>query len=280
MKNFSLNNKIIKKVLSPYDHYCVGALRKEHYLTALIMGISAIEKKSKSEVLNSILAFDHAEVEETYIGQINMITVSSFVGPNGLIWGYDIAKEGKFKPSQILSKDNLEKLRKMGIKIINGENLRYASKLLFGTNKEKHFPFFPGSLVPCAVKLEFIEGPSLSYSAVGISIPENRNNSACIIVEDVGTLNENSRKGRERIILDIIEGLVQINKTHKIKIKEIICDLIIKKINSKELGCALVVIPYFLLARKALNKNIYELEKWTVLAQKYFLSNKHFYESN
>jgi hypothetical protein len=51
MKNFSLNNKIIKKVLSPYDHYCVGALRKEHYLTALIMGISAIEKNQNLKFL-------------------------------------------------------------------------------------------------------------------------------------------------------------------------------------------------------------------------------------
>ena len=44
-----------------------------------------------NEKLLRIAAFNTAEVNGTYIGQINMINVSSFSGPLGAIWGYDLA---------------------------------------------------------------------------------------------------------------------------------------------------------------------------------------------
>ena len=42
-------------------------------------------------VLEGIVSYDRAEKNDAYIGQINMVTASSFCGLNGAIWGYDLA---------------------------------------------------------------------------------------------------------------------------------------------------------------------------------------------
>jgi len=76
----------------------VGYLGQGGYLTALIMGFGSFPKTFShkgSEVLDSVLAYDRAEVEDIYLGQINMSLVSSFSGPEGLIWGYDCARKAE-----------------------------------------------------------------------------------------------------------------------------------------------------------------------------------------
>jgi histidine decarboxylase len=143
--------KIIKSALSPYEHYCIGYPQKGGYFTALIMGIGVTKKvfaHPGSFVLDSIIAFDKAEIEQAYLGQINMEIVSSFCGPEGLIWGYDVAREESFKQLKFLDKKDLKNFKK--IKILNGENLRKAAIELFGTKNNLHFPFLPGTHVPCA----------------------------------------------------------------------------------------------------------------------------------
>lgn len=46
----------------------------------------------EDEVLAGIVSYDRAESNGAYIGQINMITVSSFSGPNAAVWGYDLVE--------------------------------------------------------------------------------------------------------------------------------------------------------------------------------------------
>ena len=87
--------KILESSLSPYDLYCLGYPQQNGYITAPVLSIGVAKETFShvgSKVLDSIIAYDRAETQETYICQINMIIVSSFVGPQGLIWGYDLAK--------------------------------------------------------------------------------------------------------------------------------------------------------------------------------------------
>ena len=42
-------------------------------------------------LLDDIVAYDRAEANDAYIGQINMETASSFCGIAGQVWGYDLA---------------------------------------------------------------------------------------------------------------------------------------------------------------------------------------------
>lgn len=277
MKTSFLKDKIIQSSLSPYDNYCVGFSGKGGYITALILAIDSFRKRFSrpgSKILDSIMAYDRAEVTDTYIGQINMEIVSSFIGSQGLIWGYDLAKEEKLKIPSMLNKNILKKFR--GIEIKNGENLRRAGKMLFGGRDKRHFPLLPGTHVPCAGKFHFEEGPVYLYAAASIGVPENREKSACILMEDVGKLKKVTPQVKQRILLNGIQSVLEIGKNHKINYREIFVDLVIKKINSNEMGCALIAIPYFHLAKKALHKNLAQqtLTEWERGAKSYFLSNQ------
>jgi len=279
MKIAFSKNQIINSAISPFEQYCVGYPGKGNYLTSLVMGIGNFPQTFShpgSKLLDSIVAYDRAEISDTYIGQVNMSIVSSFCGPQGLIWGYDIAQEEGYPLPSFLFPDKIKEFE--GIKIRNGKNLRKASKALFGGNGQFHFPLLPGTHVPCAGRFYYKTGPTYLYAANAIGIPKNRNKSACLLMEDVGEIinkNESIESVKEKIIINIIRSVLEIGKNQKINYEEIFFDLISKDIKSNTIGCALVSMPYFLLAKKALTKNLttQTLTDWTKEAQNNFLIN-------
>ena len=276
MKTFFSKNKILQAAISPYDNYCVGFSGKGSYLTALVISIGITKKKFiylGSEMFDSILAYDVAEVDNTYLGQINMEIVSSFCGPEGLIWGYDIAKEESSEIPPFLNKKDIKKFKR--IRIRDGDNLRKAAHILFGTRQIKHFPLLPGTIVPCAGRFHIKKGPIFLYAALAIGIPENRENHACVLMEDVGDLKRVNPTTRQKVLTDAALSVLEIGKNHNIKYKEIFVDFLVKKVQSDEIGCALIAMPYFHLAKKAFDNNLINqtLEKWVGRKQKYFLDN-------
>jgi len=268
-------SKILRSALSDFDYYCTGYCGKGNYVNALVMTISSHKKKFShfgSTLLDSIIAFDKAETTEAYIGQINMQIVSSFCGPQGIIWGHDVAKEDERISSLC---ENLRYEFK-GIQIGNGENLREAAKMLLGTKNNRHFPFLPGTIVPCAGRFHFAEGPTYMYASVAIGIPNNREKEACLLMENSGQLKETNIDTRQEIMSDTIQSVLEVGRNHGIAYKEIFVDFIQKRLRSNEMGCALVAMPYFLLAKKAFNINLQEqtLRKWVKSSEKYFLSDR------
>jgi histidine decarboxylase len=277
MKDF-FSKEHINSIVGPFNQYCVGYPGQGNYLTALTMGIGSFKKNFShpgSKRLDSIIAYDRAEISDAYIGQINMIMVSSFCGPQGLIWGYDVVKEESETLPSFLSP---EEIREFGqIKIRNGKNLRKAAKALFGSNEKRHFPFLPGTHVPCAGKFQYKEGPTCLYGAIAIGIPENRNNSACLLMEDVGEItikDKNIDDIKKKISFNVISSVLEIGKCQKINYKEIFVDLISKEIYDNEIGCVLVTMPYFLLAKKAFNDNLAKqnLSEWVLNTKQFFLN--------
>jgi len=271
--------EILKLALSSHDDYCVGYPGQGNYTIGLVMGVGSFEKTfshSGSATLDKIVAYDRAEVSGAYIGQINMSMVSSFCGPQGLIWGYDLAKKDDIQLPAFLPtfKENEKKLA--GIKLRNGENWRKATAALFGTKERKNFPFLPGSHVPCAGRYCIKSGPTILYGAIAIGIPENRNRSACLLMEDIGEITVSEgviTPIKQKLMMNAVKSIIEIGKNQSIKYQEIFVDFISKKVKSNEIGCVLVAMPYFLLAKKAFNKNIIEqnLEEWIKESQPHFL---------
>ena len=275
-------NQIIQNSIGPYTSYCVGHPGQGGYFITLSLSIGIFPKTFSyygSQVLDMILAYDKAETEEAFLGQINMSIVSSFVGPEGLIWGYDVAKEETVVPPGLsfLNTESLESMK--GIVIKNGENLRKAAKLLFGTKERLHFPFLPGSHVPTAGRFRIEEGPIYLYSAAAIGIPKERNRAACLLMEDVGKFEEYSHleEIKHKVMKSDIESILEVGKNQNVEYKEIFIDFIHKKIEIGEIGCAWVFMPYFRLARGAVTKNLttQTINEWGEESQKYFLENQN-----
>ncbi len=278
MKTSFSRENILKGALSQYDHYCQGYPGRGKYLSSLVMGAGIFKKTfshAGSDILDSIIAYDRAEIDNAYIGQISMGFVSSFCGPEGLIWGYDLAEKKDLSPPQF--KKIPAELN--GITLKNGENLRQASLALFGTNKDRHFPFLPGSHVPCAGRTYTKEGPAVLYGNTAIGIAEDREKNACLIMEDIGSISsaEEIDSFREKLMLDAAKSVVAVGRNQQIKYKEIFVNCIIKKVGPDEIGCMLTVMPYFLLARKAFNENLIgqKLEDWAKHSFNYFLCNQN-----
>lgn len=249
---------------SPYDNFCDGygnpySVGKSYILT-LVVEVAKVKKKlthDGSSILDEIIAFDKAEVANTNLGQINMINVSSFCGPNGLIWGYDLAKE------------DLKYLYKLeGLPIYSAHSLIKATRFLFGTIEKPNFPILPGSHVPCAGRSIELEGKNseILYSAVGIGIPKERKN-ACVLMEDVG-LSKSENSLDFELIEKIAKSIKEIGKNQNYSMEKALISVRKIKLEKNEIGSALVAAPYITIARKAVPqkgfkalKNL-KLEEW------------------
>ncbi len=244
--------------MSRYKNYCDGykspAPNGNGYLVSPVLSVGKVSEKfyhPGSKILDSILAYDKAETTSAYLGQINMTTVSSFVGINGAIWGYDFVSPDDLRKKYAASWKFLKKGSKK-IPVYDLSPLQEASKEVWGTLSRKHFPFLPGSHVPCAGKYYTKEGPSEIYGAMAIGIPEKRSGSAALIMEDTGEMKgENSKDLEQKIIRNISESVLEIGKIQKINYKEIFTGFKSIKLSNEEIGCALVVMPYFYLAQNA-----------------------------
>lgn len=277
-KNMSSTKNILKGAISPYDYYCDGFKSPEssgkNYIGALVLSVGKSPRQFShegSDILDSIVAYDTAEAESAYIGQINMTIVSSFLGPQGIIFGYDIAKTD-------YKKEGIGFVGKEKIPVYSAKTLEQAAVSLFGTKDEKHFPFIPGSHVPCAGRYLIKEGPAHIYCAVAVGISENREKNAVLLMEDIGNLiGDDIEKQKDKIKRDIAESVLNIGNIQKIKYKEILVGFKDIKVGNGEFGCALVAMPYFSLAKKAIVDNDVEkivalnLKEWENACRSYFL---------
>ncbi len=271
---------IVRSSIGHDDQYCVGYTGHGGYCIALVMGIGTVKETFRqygSESLDSIVAYDCAEVDDTYIGQINMITVSSFCGPQGVIWGHDIAANRISFPLA-LSEDELSEFN--GISIESGEKLRESSRMIFGSKDKRHFPLLPGTHVPCAGKFRHYRGPSVLYAAAAIGIPQDRSRAACLLMEDVGVcpsevMEDDGLKTRKRISLNMIRSVLRVGENHGVLYKEIIVDVILREIMQGNIGCALVAAPYFHLARSSYDSDLphMSLQQWYGMKRKKFLDD-------
>ncbi|MDY6794394.1 MAG: histidine decarboxylase, pyruvoyl type [Actinomycetota bacterium] len=269
---------VIRSSIGPDDQYCVGFTGIGGYCVSPVMAIGSARENfssSGSPMLDAIMAYDSAEVEDVYIGQINMITVSSFCGPQGVIWGYDVARNEIEGPPLFVEGELWEF---NGLSIKSGEKLRESSRMLFGTRKNRHFPLLPGGHVSCASKYRSFRGPVVLYAAIAIGIPEDRSCDACLLMEDVGCCNDvlvggRDLKARKRIAVNMIRSVLGVGENQGISYREVIVDVITREIGRGEVGCALVAAPYFQLARKAYHYDLTDLslQEWYGMSRKCFL---------
>lgn len=250
--------------ISPFNEYCNGYSSEgeisKGYILGITLGIGISDSNLShkgSIVLDEINSFDLAEVDGPYIGQLNMSIVSSFCGPQGLIWGYDLASnQEKKRPYEELG---LIEAENNGIKIpiFNGDFLVEALEELFGNVNEKRYHIIPGSHVPFASKNIKVRQPSTVYSAIGIGIPKNRERNACLLMEDVGMLTEEDKSlDKKHIIENLGKSIIEIGLNQKVEYTEAIVVIRSKDVGPGQTGCALVSAPYFTIARNAIPKNL------------------------
>ncbi len=262
--DFSKGNSL-KNSISNYDFYCDGYGNNHKngngYVLGLVLSVAKVKQQFShlgSNTLDYINAFDKAEVAETNIGKINMTTVSSFCGPNGLILGYDILA------SKDLEKHRLNLRKHADLNIYSLEPLLLSTKALLGTIDKPVFPIIPGAHIPCAGKHIEAVGPVTLYAAVALGISENGHLNYTLLMEDAGLIDDSPE---EEIINNLVGSVIEVGCNQKTKYKTIFVGM--KKIHVEQgmVGCALISAPYLLLPSKAIGASSDEfiklsLESW------------------
>lgn len=250
------------------DDYCYGYGNVDtngYYVTTVKLETGKVNIKGlgKDEVLEGIVAFDRAQRNGAYTGQMNMITVSSFSGPNSAIWGYDIAEISNLHSMKLYDTEN--------IPVFSMDPLLQATQTLFGTQENRLFPPLAGAHVPCAAKCANSKDPSTGSPTSGwlwcflsLGITENRERDACLFVEDAGFFTDEFTYGKVKA-LDEQEVIKQLDKkTHQVTKSQLLCgknqsitfkEIFVSyrylKVNQDQYGTALACAPYVTLAGNA-----------------------------
>lgn len=250
-------SRIIKASISTENKYCEGVFSSRNnntYILGINFGLGKTRKKrihEETSELDKIIAFDRAEIAGANIGQINMMTVSSFCGCKGLIWGYDICKADLQPAGWNLSAPGAGD---HDISIYTIDPLKNAFIKLTGTVEKPVFPFLPGAHVPCACKALMRDTPGIIYAALGIGIPEHRDVNACLLMEDVGTIPLNVKEidvSKQQIQELLVQSLLTVGRNQGVIYKDIFVGLETLEVEEDEVGCALVAAPYFTIAGNA-----------------------------
>lgn len=261
---------LIKHALNPYTQYCQGfafpGQAGDAYIMTPLLGVGKDKMKffhQGSTLLDQINAFDQAETDGPYIGQINLIQVSSFCGPCGLLWGYDLAVVDKQKIVPELAQNKYYNIQNQAINIYSAWPLIEATQALYGTRDNQQFPILPGSHVPAAWKsYSFCNLPPSEelkhlYCSFALGIPADRDRNAILLMEDVGWAPRHGDKADfseqyGHVMDSLVRSVLQVGENQAVTyeavyvaVKEII-------VNPGEVGCALVAAPYVTLPTNAI----------------------------
>ncbi len=282
---------ILEHALNHYTEYCQGfsfpGKQGDGYIMTPLLGVGKDRMKffhQGSTLLDQINVFDQAETDGPYIGQINLIQVSSFCGPNGLLWGYDVAVVDKEKPVPELVQNIYHNIQAKKVKVYSAWPFIEATQALYGTIDNQQFPILPGSHVPAAWKsysfcnLPPSEESKHLYCSFALGIPTDRDKNAILLMEDVGWVPRHGdkadfREQYEYVIDALIRSVLQIGENQAVTYESIYVALKEIMVHPGEVGCALVAAPYVTLPSRAIPPGGAEqmlslnLEEWQAIIQ-------------
>ncbi len=260
-----------KTAISPYDNYCDGygmpGSFGNGYVNVLKVSTGTI-KKTNDELIDGIVSYDRAEINDAYIGQINMLTASSFCGLAGQIWGYDLARHDDIETEKSKPLFSVKQYNKSSLDVYDAKPLLDAGIELFGTEKDRRYHLVPGAHTICANKgitasrpkkdRALKEGEAYGvWSYIAISISNDRNYAADLFIEDAGIWTKNDNEAELKDFLDqhrkeIVWSVVECGRDSHVLFDRTYIGYSYVIMKPGEIGDAITVGPYITLARNAI----------------------------
>jgi histidine decarboxylase len=227
------------------------------------------------EGLDGTVAFDRAEANGAYMGQINLIVASSFIGLNGAIWGYDIAKAMDIAERKPFKLFEITESTAGRVPVYPADPLIDAASRLLGARDAPRFPLLPGAQVIAAHKEITAVGPTTVWCGIAIAIAENRDIDANAIMELCGELRGQSAGETEeqyfRLVREnLAKSVMRVGANQDVKYREIFVGVKHEFVPEGSVGYAMATAPYIVLAKgavppggpeKLLEMNISDWEK-------------------
>jgi len=191
------------------------------YVCYPMVNIIEANRTLHNKKLQEICLFDLAE-SQLGLGQINLRKTSSFCEPGNYVNGINI---------------DMYEHRKINLQNVYDYN--HQSHLNQNIVKTKGFQ--PGIHICCACEYEIGTAGDDMYAGIGIGVPKDKKN-AILFMESVGKTEKTTDK---EVVNDIVNSIKEIGSNQQIKYDEIYVAYQHKVIRT-DLGCALVIVPYFL----------------------------------
>lgn len=259
-----------KTAISPYDNYCDGygmpGAYGNGYVSVLKVSSGTVEK-TDDLLIDGIVSYDRAEINDAYIGQINMLTASSFCGLAGQVWGYDLAKHDDIANDKVKPLFTVKQFDNSDLKVYDAKPLLNAGIELFGTEEHRRYHLIPGAHTICANKgvtayrpkedRPLKDGEAYAvWSYIAISLSKDRNFAADLFIEDAGvwTKNDNEAdlvKFLEEHRKSIIWSVVGCGTDSHVLFDRTYIGFSYAIMKPGEVGDAITVGPYVSLARNA-----------------------------
>jgi histidine decarboxylase len=249
-------NEIVDGAVGAFSDKCAGYLNPGAsglgYISALTLSVGQV-KADMDIGLEGIVSYDRCEADDAYIGQINMLTASSFCGLNGAVWGYDLAR------AENLTSTKLSTLRRhdgVDIPVYSVQPLLDAAYRLFGNQSQRRFNPLPGAMVVCANKSWTKRAPAGKstkvWCAIALAIAQDRGRDANLFIEDASDSQTTGEKSLDDLVQNIAKSIMRCGQDQGVLYKEIFVGHKSVDIEEGIVGCALTCAPYVTLARNAI----------------------------
>lgn len=262
--------RIDKTAISPYENYCDGygapGAQGNGYVSVLKVSVGTVEK-TDDFLLDGIVSYDRAEINDAYVGQINMLTASSFCGIAGQVWGHDLAAHNDIIDKKIKPVLEIDQYDGSKLHVYDAKPLLEAGIELFGTEKERRFTLLPGAHTICANKgvtayrpkedRPLKEGEAYGvWCFIALSLSADRDNCADLFIEDAGLWTKNdSAKDLKAFLEDhrksVAWSVVSCGQDSHVLFERTYVGFAYTIMKPGEIGTSLTCAPYVSLARNA-----------------------------
>lgn len=262
--------RIDKTAISPYENYCDGygapGAQGNGYVSVLKVSVGTVEK-TDDFLLDGIVSYDRAEINDAYVGQINMLTASSFCGIAGQVWGHDLAAHNDIIDKKIKPVLEIDQYDGSKLHVYDAKPLLEAGIELFGTEKERRFTLLPGAHTICANKgvtayrpkedRSLKEGEAYGvWCFIALSLSADRDNCADLFIEDAGLWTKNDSTEDLKAFLEehrksVAWSVVSCGQDSHVLFERTYVGFAYTIMKPGEIGTSLTCAPYVSLARNA-----------------------------
>ena len=262
--------RIDKTAISPYENYCDGygapGAQGNGYVSVLKVSVGTVEK-TDDFLLDGIVSYDRAEINDAYVGQINMLTASSFCGIAGQVWGHDLAAHNDIIDKKIKPVLEIDQYDGSKLHVYDAKPLLEAGIELFGTEKERRFTLLPGAHTICANKgvtayrpkedRPLKEGEAYGvWCFIALSLSADRDNCADLFIEDAGLWTKNDSAEDLKAFLEdhrksVAWSVVSCGQDSHVLFERTYVGFAYTIMKPGEIGTSLTCAPYVSLARNA-----------------------------
>jgi histidine decarboxylase len=257
---------VVNGAVGPFDSYCMGYMNPGAsgygYLSTLKLSTGVVNVAGLDPGTEGIVSYDRCERNDAYIGQINMLTASSFCGVNGAVWGYHLATADQIRNGTLQPMFYQTGYGRVVIPVYPAYPLLDCARRLFGMDASRRFPPMPGAHVVCANKsytTDLVQdGSCWVWAAIALAIAEDRNSEANLFIEDAGKFGTvydgppQVIKFLDGILHAVTKSMVLCGIDQRVRYKEIFAGYVYQFVNQNQVGCALTCAPYVVLAKNAI----------------------------